>query len=135
MCCWILVSKVVLHRLHYIKCPGVRPIGVGETVRRIIGKAILAVIKVDVLEAAGTLQLCAGQEAGSEAAIHAMRSIFEDTESEAVLLADATNAFNCLNRNAALHNIHSLCPPLAIILTNTYREDTHLYIDGETLHL
>ncbi len=31
------------------KCPGVRPIGVGETVRRIIGKAILAVIKVDVL--------------------------------------------------------------------------------------
>ena len=116
------------------KCPGVRPTGIGETVRRIIGKAILAVIKLDVLEAAGTLQLCAGQEAGSETAIHAMRQMFEDVESEAVLLVDASNAFNSLNRKAALYNIHSLCPPLATILTNTYREDTQLFIDGETLY-
>ena len=116
------------------KCPGVRPIGIGETVRRILGKAILAVIKMDILEAAGALQLCAGQEAGNEAAIHAMRHIFEDDTSEAVLLADASNAFNSLNHIAALHNVHSLCPPLAVILTNTYREDTQLFIDGETLY-
>ena len=116
------------------KCPGIRPIGVGETSTRIISKAILSVIKLDVLEAAGTLQLCAGQEAGSEAAVHAMRHIFEDAESEAVLLVDASNAFNSMNRNAALHNIHYLCPPLAVILTNTYREDVQLFIDGETLH-
>ena len=63
-----------------------------------------------------------------------MRHIFEGTDSEAVLLADASNAFNSLNRKAALHNIHSLCPPLAVILTNTYREDTQLFIDGETLY-
>ena len=103
------------------KCPGVRPIGVGETSRRIISKAILSVIKLDVLEAAGTLQLCAGQEAGSKAVVHAMRHIFEDAESEAVLLVDASNAFHSMNRKAALHNIHHLCPPLAVILTNTYR--------------
>ena len=35
----------------------VRPIGIGETSRRIIGKAILAVIKY-ILEAVGALQLC-----------------------------------------------------------------------------
>ena len=116
------------------KCPGVRPIGIGETVRRILGKAILTAIKMDILEAAGALQLCAGQEAGNEAAIHAMRHIFEDDTSEAVLLADASNVFNSLNRIAALHNVHSLCPPLAVILTNTYREDTLLFIDGETLY-
>ena len=116
------------------KCPGVHPIGVGERVRRIIGKAILAVMKLDVLEAAGTLKLCASQEAGSEAAIHAMRQMFEDVESEAVLLVDASNVFNSLNRKAALYNIHSLCSPLATILTNTYREDTQLFIDGETLY-
>ena len=113
------------------KCPGIRPIGVGETVRRIIGKAIMAVIKPDILEAAGTLQLCAGQEAGSEAAVHAMRQISEDAE--AVLLVDASNAFNNLNRKATLHNIHTLCPPLAVILTNTYRDNAQLFIDGETL--
>ena len=37
------------------KCPGVRPIGVGEIVRRIVGKAVLATIKMDILETAGPL--------------------------------------------------------------------------------
>ena len=87
-------------------------IGIGETSRRIIGKAIFAVIKYDILEAAGALQLCAGQEAGSEAAIHAMCGVFHDEQSEAVLLVDTTNAFNSLNRQAALQNIHHLCPLL-----------------------
>ena len=50
------------------KCPGVRPICVGEIIRRIISKAVPSVIKSDVLEAAGTLQLCAGHEVGCETA-------------------------------------------------------------------
>ena len=58
------------------KRPGVRPIGVCEVVRRIIGKAVMSVIGQDVLKAAGPLQLCAGQEAGCEAAVHAMRQVF-----------------------------------------------------------
>ena len=41
------------------KCPGVRPIGVGEVPRRIIAKAILKIIGYDVEEAAGSTQLCA----------------------------------------------------------------------------
>ena len=54
------------------KCPGVRPIGFGEVPRRIIAKAILKIIGSDVEEAAGPLQLCAGQDGGCEAAVHAM---------------------------------------------------------------
>ena len=60
------------HLITMDKCPGVHPIGVGETPRWKIGKAIMMVIKADIWEAAGALQLCAGQEAGSEAAIHAV---------------------------------------------------------------
>ena len=116
------------------KCPGVHPIGVGETPRWIIGKAIMMVIKADIWEAAGALQLCAGQEAGSEAAIHAVRFTFQDSDTEGVLLADANNAFNSLNQQAALRNIHCLCPPLATILTNTCRPSVELYIDGEILY-
>ena len=56
------------------KCPGVRPIMIGETSCRIIGKATLEVIKCNILEAAGALQLCAGQEAGSEAAMQCIMS-------------------------------------------------------------
>ena len=54
------------------KCPGVTPIGIGETQRRINAKTILVATKGDLQEAAGPKQLCAGQIAGIEAAIHAI---------------------------------------------------------------
>ena len=34
-------------------------------------------LKEDVAHASGSLQLCAGQKSGSEAAVHAMHAIFE----------------------------------------------------------
>ena len=55
------------------KCPGLRPVGVGEILRRIVGKAIMNVTAEEVQSAVGALQLCAGQPAGVEAAIHGMR--------------------------------------------------------------
>ena len=129
------VAPLLASRLIAIdKCPGVRPIGVGETSRHIIGKAVLTALKEDILDATGTSQLCAGQDGGSEAAIHAMRSIFQNESSEAVLLVDASNAFNNLNRQVALRNIQHLCPTLSTILTNTYRADPKLFIDGQTLY-
>ena len=115
------------------KCPGVRPIGIGETARRIMGKAIAAAINDDIQDAAGPLQVCAGHLSGCEAAVHAMRQVFEAPDTDAVILVDASNAFNSLNRQAALRNIHQLCPALSKVLTNTYREDVRLLIDGEVL--
>ena len=71
------------------KPSGVRPIGIGEVLRRIIGKAVIAEIKPDLIESAGCLQLCAGQQLGCEAAAHAMAEIFREEETDAVLLIDA----------------------------------------------
>ena len=51
-----------------------------------------------------------------------------------ILLVDASNAFNSLNRKTALHNIRSLCPTLSTILINTYRSDPVCFVDGDTLH-
>ena len=112
------------------KCPGVRPIGVGEVPRRIIAKAILRILKKDVEEATGPLQLCAGQNGECEAAVHAMKLIFQDQSTEAALLVDATNTFNSINRQSALHNISVLCPPLAQVLVNIYRHPVRLFIPG-----
>ena len=67
----------------------VRPIGVGEVIRRVIGKCVMKVTKEDVLETSGSLQVCAGLRSGSEAAVHAMRSILEEEEADAVLVIDA----------------------------------------------
>ena len=47
------------------KNPGVHPIGICETARRIISKAVLFVIRDDIQQAAGSIQLCAGQIAGT----------------------------------------------------------------------
>ena len=63
------------------KNPGLRPIGVGEVLGRIAGKVIMRVVKEDIEKAAGCLQLCAGQETGCEATIHAMHRIFESNDS------------------------------------------------------
>ena len=115
------------------KNPGVRPISIGETSCQNISKAILFMVKADILEATGNLQLCAGQEAGCEAAVQAMQSLFHSSTTQAVLLADASNAFNSLNRHVSLHNLHFICPPLAVTLTNVYREASSLFIDGECL--
>ena len=112
------------------KCPGVRPIGVGEVPRRIIAKAVLGIISHDIENAAGSLQVCAGQAGGCEAAVHAMRKISQYPETEGTLLVDAENAFNSLNRRAALHNVSVLCPPLKQILVNTYRAPVRMIIAG-----
>ena len=46
--------------------------------------------------------------------MHAVRKSFCDDGTEAVLLVDARNAFNRLNRKVALNNIQFICPPLAL---------------------
>ena len=96
----------------------VRPIGVGEVIRRIISKCVTRVAKQDVINASGAMQVCAGQKSGGEAAIHAMRNIFEADETDAALLVDASNAFN------------SLCPLIATYVTNTYRVPARLFVVG-----
>ena len=129
------IAPILASRLIALdKNPGVRPIGIGDTARCIIAKAILTITRGDIQEAAGSLQLCAGQLSGIEAAVHAVRTLFQRAETEAVLLVDANNAFNSLNRQTALHNIRRLCPPLATILINTYRASTELIVDGDVLY-
>ena len=99
----------------------VQPIGVGEVVRRIIAKCVTRVTRQDIIKASGSLQVCAGLKSGAEAAIHAMHSIFDADDADAVVLTDASNAFNSLKRVSAMHNVVVLCPTLATYATNTYR--------------
>ena len=109
----------------------VHPIGMGKVIRRIItGKCVTRVVKQDVINASGATQVCAGQKSGGEATVHAMHSIFQADETDATLLADTSNAFNSLNRVAALNNIRVLCPLSATYVTNTYRVPARLFVVG-----
>ena len=115
------------------KHPGVRPIGIGDTDRRIIAKAVLFIIKPDVQDATDCQQMCGGQICGIEPAVHAAHQVFDSEKCEAALLVDATNAFNSLNHQTALQNIRHLCPPIATILVNTYRAPTELFVDNDVI--
>ena len=111
---------------------GVRPIGIGETLRRIVGKSVTKVVRSDVQLAGGCLQTCTGVEAGIESSIHAMLRLFQSEDCEAVILVDADNAFNRLNRKATLHNVARICPPLSCFLENSYKEPCKLHLSDGT---
>ena len=102
------------------KSPCVRPVGKGEVASRIAAKAVLCLLSDDIHAATGPLQLCAGHIAGCEAAIHAVNEMFNQQTSDAMLLVDASNTFNTINRQAALHNIEYIYPSIATILYNNY---------------
>ena len=76
------------------------------------------------------LATLAGHKSGSEAAVHAMNSLFQHEDNDAVLLVDASNAFNLLNRAVALHNIRIICPALATFAINIYRASARLFLTG-----
>ena len=90
----------------------------------------MAVLKNKVVSSAGSLQVCTGQEAGLEAAIHAVEKIFKEESAEAVLLVDAENVFNSINRRVFLHNISILCPAISTFVTNCYTTPARLFVIG-----
>lgn len=47
--------------------------------------------------------MCVGQQAGCEAAIHAVRKMFQDPKFEAVVFVDTSDALSNINRQATLH--------------------------------
>ena len=98
--------------------------------RRIIAKAVLSIFRLDIQDAAGPLQVCAGQDGGREAAVHALRQFYAEQNVQGVLLVDASIAFNTINRQVALR-IKSICPPIHQILVNTYQDPLRCIICGD----
>ena len=86
--------------------------------RRIIGKAVTTILKPELVNNAAPILTCAGIPEGIEASIHAMRQIYEDSATEGILLVDASNAFNALNRKAALDNLKYTCPEFSGYVNN-----------------
>ena len=137
---WDDIRALVASRLIALnKCPGVRPIGIGETLRRIIGKAICQATRLDAALVCGSDQLCAGLQVGIEGAIHAMNELFLAHQDQGtgwgVLLVDAANAFNSLNRAAMLLHARVLWPRCARFLFNTYRGWSVLVLKGSSTFL
>ena len=113
------------------KCPGIRPIGIGEIWRRLFAKCLLKVTGAEATEACGTDQLCAGLKSGIEGGVHAMQEVWDEHRMEeewGVLLIDASNAFNEKERKGMLWTVRHEWPSGARFLFNVYRHHSALVI-------
>ena len=71
---WAAYRALMCRRLVALdKQPGVRPLAIGEIWQRCIAKGNLAGSGAEAKGACGSVQLCAGLEAGIEGALHAVR--------------------------------------------------------------
>jgi len=126
--CTVNVHPVALSAGRLIpldKYPGVRSIGVGKLPGRIITKAVL---DIDITTVTGSLQVYTGLDDGCEAAVHAIRDFLDNPETEAVILVEATNTFNVVNHQAALHRIQVLYHTLYQILLDTYQSEIQMIL-------
>ena len=57
--------------------------------------------------------------------------VFNESKTEGMLLVDASNVFNELNRQLALLNMYVECPAMATFYPNLYRKPANLFRDEE----
>jgi hypothetical protein len=110
---------------------GVRPIGIGETWRHAIAKALLLATGNEVTMNCKTDNLCGGLDGGIDGAIHAARAMWgaHHTEEDWVfLLIDARNAFNELDRMMMLWNVQHGWPSGDHFMFNSYKHWASLVI-------
>lgn len=91
MCTTLIDPKCITpllacHLLALGKNPGVRPIGMKDTARHVIAKAVISAVKDDVLDSVSITQLYVGQIADSESAVHTIYQKFDSPKTDAVIL-------------------------------------------------
>ena len=91
-------------------------------------KTIAGFLKKEINGAASPLQVCAGRSAGSEAAIHAMSQTFVEEGTNGILLIDASNVFNQMNRSVASRKIQITCREMSLYINNKFRSPLRLFI-------
>ena len=115
------------------KCPGVRPIGVGECIRRVLGKTMSMATGSDVVDIVAKTNLPLALRPVLKASyMPCMSELYEETAGSGwgLLLVDANNAFNVVSRVTALWNACILWPRCSCFLFNTYHGYSMLLLKG-----
>ena len=107
---------------------GIRPIAVGNCLRRLATKVVMRPITPEIRDTVQPTQLGVGTPAGCEAAARAVRHYMESATGRKVILKiDLTNAFNTIRRDIILSAIREQFPDGYHLFFQTYSGSTNLY--------
>ena len=98
---------------------GIRPIAVGEILRRLVSKAAMRALSKKAEQLLSPLQLGVGVRGGCETVVHALREAMKDNNSF-VLQVDFQNAFNSANRGTTYNELLIHFPELGHWVTACY---------------
>ena len=116
---------------------GVRPVAVGETLRRLVGKVLLSTGPARAQVASLTpLQVGVGVRSAAEAVAMGTQALVDHLGSSSnwcILKVDMTNAFNTVDRTALLRSCLHYTPALYNFLRFAYGTAAPLYLGESTI--
>ena len=110
--------------------PGVRPIGVGEVLRRIIGKTVTTFIKGDIINAADPFNFLLARRVVVKMLCTLLTKCLRRRRIVKLFYLLMPRTLLSLNRTTSLLNIQQIFPEFAVFIINTYREPAKLYLPG-----
>ena len=111
---------------------GIRPIAVGDVLRRLTGKCLSQCTRGAARAYFWPLQVGCGSPLGAETAVHVLRQWCErhaGNQNKVVLKLDFRNAFNCVNRGACLREVSEHFPGLSRFVRWCYGSESSLFFD------
>ena len=115
---------------------GLRPIAIGETVRRLVSKCCCEATSEDAKVFFGPLQVGVSTQGGAEAAVHAARRLakeFGNDPGKIMLKVDFSNAFNMVDRTEMIAQVYEKFPSLYRWVEYCYSHPAHLFFGSVTL--
>ncbi|GJW41335.1 hypothetical protein Tco_0067180 [Tanacetum coccineum] len=115
---------------------GIRPIAVGTVWRRLVSKVSVVTIGNSLNGYLDDLQFGVGVSGGGEAILHAVNRLIEDRGDDvglSMLLVDFKNAFNLVDQEVMLKEVHLRCPTISRWVEFCYSNPARLYYEEHIL--
>ena len=113
---------------------GLRPIAVGEVLRRLTFKCAARAVLSNVLQLLSPLQVGVGLPGGCDTILYSVTSIHGDTsissDHKLTLLVDFSNAFNSIDHATMFHETRSRLPSLSSWMECSYGSQPTLLLDN-----
>ena len=116
---------------------GVRPVAIGDTLRRLAGKVLLATgPSRQAVHKLAPIQVGVGVAGAAEAVAMTVQGLVSElasTNDWVLLKVDLRNAFNCVSRHSLLQGAKALVPSAFSFLSYAYTQEAPLFLGNETL--